>query len=68
MESKDTDLFVTGFVLLIALVMIVFGAIVTVFFNSWVNMIIDTVSLSLHQQVYERPPVHFQCLVTEFEN
>jgi hypothetical protein len=68
MEIKDTEFFVTGFVLLVALLMIVFGAIVTVFFTSWVNMIIDTVSLTLHHQVYEPLPVHFQCSVTELEN
>jgi hypothetical protein len=51
MESKDSDFSVTGFVILVALVLILFGAIVTVFFTSWINMIIDNVSLSLHQQV-----------------
>jgi len=54
MESKDSDFFVTGLVILIALVLILFGAVVTAFFTSWVNMFIDNVSLSLHQQVYQR--------------
>jgi uncharacterized membrane protein len=44
MESKDSDFFVTGFVILVALVLILFGAIVTVFSTSWINMIIDNVS------------------------
>jgi len=68
MESKDNDFFVTGLVILIALVLILFGAIVTVFFTSWVNMFIDNVSHSLHQQVNQRSLVHFQCSLTEFEN
>lgn len=68
MESKDSDFFVTGLVILIALVLILFGAVVTAFFTSWVNMFIDNVSLSLHQQVYQRWLVHFQCSITEFEN
>jgi len=68
MESKDSDFFVTGCVILIALVLLLFGAIVTVFFTSWVNMFIDNVSLSLHQQVYQRSLVHFQCSLPEFEN
>jgi hypothetical protein len=68
MESKDSDFFVTGFVILIALVLIVFGAIVTVFFTSWVNMFIDNVSLSLHQQEYRHSLVYFQCSLTESED
>jgi hypothetical protein len=60
MESKDSDFFVTGFVILVALVLIFFGAIVTVFFTSWVNMFIDNVSLSLHQQVWQHSLSDFQ--------
>jgi len=67
-NPKIVTFFVTGCVILIALVLLFIGAIVTAFFTSWVNMIIDNVSLSFHQQAYQRSLVHFQYSLTEFEN
>jgi len=67
-NPKIVTFFVTGCVILIALLLLLIGAVVTAFFTSWVNMIIDNVSLSFHQQVYQRSLVHFQCSLTEFEN
>jgi hypothetical protein len=37
-------IFFAGFVILVALVLIVFGAIVAAFFSSWIDMFIDNVS------------------------
>jgi hypothetical protein len=49
-------------------VLLIFGAIVTVFFTTWVNFFIDNVSPSLYQQVYRHPLVHSNVHLTESEH